>query len=77
MRVVKLTPKAEDDLEAIWHYDWQHFGEAQADKYTDNLSAIFQLQGDSHIGIHRPEMGRGYCCIRYCSLPGHYALTYK
>ncbi|EDC5555077.1 type II toxin-antitoxin system RelE/ParE family toxin, partial [Salmonella enterica] len=50
MRVVKLTPKAEDDLEAIWHYDWQHFGEAQADKYTDNLSAIFQLQGDSHIG---------------------------
>ncbi|EAM8425436.1 type II toxin-antitoxin system RelE/ParE family toxin, partial [Salmonella enterica] len=60
MRVVKLTPKAEDDLEAIWHYGRQHFGEAQADKYTDNLSAIFQLQGDSHIGIHRPEMGRGY-----------------
>lgn len=33
MRVVKLTPKAEDDLEAIWHYGRQHFGEAQADKF--------------------------------------------
>ncbi|ELE9461275.1 type II toxin-antitoxin system RelE/ParE family toxin [Salmonella enterica] len=57
MRVVKLTPKAEDDLEAIWHYGRQHFGEAQADKYTDNLSAIFQLLGDNHIGTHRPELG--------------------
>ncbi|EDC5653758.1 type II toxin-antitoxin system RelE/ParE family toxin, partial [Salmonella enterica] len=25
MRTVKLTPKASEDLENIWHYGWQHF----------------------------------------------------
>ncbi|EDB7503285.1 type II toxin-antitoxin system RelE/ParE family toxin, partial [Salmonella enterica] len=24
MRMVKLTPKASEDLENIWHYGWQH-----------------------------------------------------
>ncbi|ECS1116658.1 type II toxin-antitoxin system RelE/ParE family toxin, partial [Salmonella enterica] len=27
MRTVKLTPKASEDLENIWHYGWLYFGE--------------------------------------------------
>lgn len=57
MRTFKLTPKAGDDLEAIWHFGWQHFGEAQADKYIEHLSAIFEFLGDNLIGTHRPELG--------------------
>ncbi|SQM12155.1 plasmid stabilisation system protein [Escherichia coli] len=33
MKTVKLTPKASQDLEDIWFYGYQHFGEEQADKY--------------------------------------------
>ena len=65
MRSVKLTPKAGDDLEAIWHYGWQHFGEAQADSYIDHLSAVFQLLGDHHIGTRRPELGESIYALPF------------
>ena len=31
MRIVKLTPKANDDLTANWDYGQLHFGKAQAE----------------------------------------------
>lgn len=57
MRAVKLTPKAGDDLEAIWHYGREHFGEDRADKYIDHLSGIFRILSTNEIGTPRPELG--------------------
>ncbi|EGR7208303.1 type II toxin-antitoxin system RelE/ParE family toxin [Salmonella enterica subsp. enterica serovar Typhimurium] len=57
MRMVKLTPKASEDLENIWHYGWQHFGEIQADRYINHLSEIFSIMSANNIGTPRPELG--------------------
>lgn len=56
MRTVKLTPKASEDLENIWHYGWQHFGEIQADRYINHLSEIFSIMSANNIGTPRPEL---------------------
>lgn len=37
----RLTPAAEDDLEAIWIYTVQQWGIEQANRYTDLLTAAF------------------------------------
>ncbi|EHD00285.1 hypothetical protein LTSEWAN_4509 [Salmonella enterica subsp. enterica serovar Wandsworth str. A4-580] len=50
MKTVKLTPKASEDLENIWHYGWQHFGEIQADRYINHLSEIFSIMSANNIG---------------------------
>lgn len=34
MKEIELTPKAEEDLEAIWDYSFRQFGGVQADAYT-------------------------------------------
>lgn len=57
MKTVKLTPKASQDLEDIWFYGYQQFGEEQADKYILNISDIFQILGENCIGTPRPELG--------------------
>jgi len=57
MRTVKLTPKASEDLESIWHYGQQHFGIVQADKYVEHLSEIFRVLSCHEIGTPRPELG--------------------
>lgn len=59
MRIVKLTPKANDDLTAIWDYGQLHFGKAQADKYIDHISEIFQILSIHDIGTARRELGEG------------------
>lgn len=57
MRTVKLTPKASEDLENIWHYGWLYFGEIQADRYINHLSVIFSIMSANNIGTPRPELG--------------------
>ncbi|ECP4292453.1 type II toxin-antitoxin system RelE/ParE family toxin, partial [Salmonella enterica] len=57
MRTVKLTPKASEDVENIWHYGWQYFGEIQADRYINHLSEIFSIMSANNIGTPRPELG--------------------
>lgn len=41
VKTVKLAPKASQDLEDIWFYGYQHFGEVQADKYINHISDIW------------------------------------
>ena len=41
MAEYRLTPAAEGDLEAIWTYTLQQWGEEQADRYIDTLTAAF------------------------------------
>lgn len=37
MKAIRFTPAAEADLEAIWDYSAEHWGIAQADRYTDDI----------------------------------------
>lgn len=41
MKEIKLTPKAEADLEAIWNYSFRQFGLEKADAYIDRLASVF------------------------------------
>lgn len=63
MKTVKLTPKASQDLEGIWYYGCQHFGEEQADRYINQISGIFQVMSDNNIGTPRPELGEDICAL--------------
>ncbi|MEB0967922.1 type II toxin-antitoxin system RelE/ParE family toxin [Citrobacter braakii] len=63
MKTVKLTPKASLDLEDIWYYGYQHFGEEQADRYINQISGIFQVMSDNNIGTPRPELGEDICAL--------------
>jgi len=56
MKKIKLTPKAEDDLTAIWNYSYSNFGEAKADEYVSRLGDIFEVIATHKIGIARPEL---------------------
>lgn len=38
----RLTPKAQDDLEAIWRYTAETWSAVQADTYIDTLIAIIE-----------------------------------
>ena len=48
----RLSRKADDDLTQIYLYSYEHFGEAQADAYTSELVACFQLLAE------QPRLGR-------------------
>ncbi len=43
----RLTPAARRDLESIWRYTRQQWGLEQANRYTDVLTAAFQVLADS------------------------------
>ena len=57
MRKIELSPKATEDLEAIWCYGYVHYGVKQADEYIDRLSAAFSMLATHQIGTFRPELG--------------------
>lgn len=46
MAEFQLTPAAERDLEGIWRYTRDEWGE-QADRYLDMLTATFQALAES------------------------------
>lgn len=43
MKEIELTPKAEEDLEAIWDYSFRQFGIVQADAYIGRIAAVFDV----------------------------------
>ncbi|EAN1627454.1 type II toxin-antitoxin system RelE/ParE family toxin [Salmonella enterica subsp. enterica serovar Reading] len=63
MKIVKLTPKASQDLEDFWYYGYHHFGEEQADRYINQISGIFQVMSDNNIGTPRSELGEYICAL--------------
>lgn len=50
----RLTRKAQRDLENVYRYSLQNFGEAKADEYFDGLSDFFTLLAE------HPFMGQDY-----------------
>lgn len=57
MKEIELTPKAEEDLQAIWNYSLQQFGVIKADEYIDRISAVFEVLARHEVGTHRTELG--------------------
>jgi toxin ParE1/3/4 len=47
MAEYRLSPGAEHDLEGIWKYTNGEWGLEQAERYTDLLTAAFQMLADS------------------------------
>ncbi len=39
----RLSPKAREDTEAVWLYSLAMWGAGQTDRYTDDLTAAFEL----------------------------------
>lgn len=60
MKEIELTPKAEEDLEAIWDYSFRQFGVVQADAYIGRIAAVFDVLAMHDIGTHRADAGRRY-----------------
>ena len=57
MKTIELTPKASEDLEYIWIYSFERYGEAKADSYIKRFSDIFNILITHDIGTPRPELG--------------------
>lgn len=51
MKEIKLTPKAEADLEAIWNYSYR------PDAYIDRLASVFGVLASHDVGTHRADLG--------------------
>lgn len=58
MREIELTPKANEDLENIWLYGFEAFGMAQADRYIQHISAVFDHLAQHLTGRLRDELGQ-------------------
>ena len=59
------SPKAETDLEDIWLYSFENWGEAQADKYYDVLiEGIKELADNPQMGKSRNYVRKNYRSIQ-------------
>lgn len=57
-RKLRIRPRADKDLEGIYEYSYQEFGEARADQYMRDLDAAF------HKLAAEPSAGRDYSHVR-------------
>lgn len=71
MKEIELTPKAEEDLEAIWYYSFRRFGVVKADEYIERIAAVFEVLATHEVGTRRAELGE-----RICSLPAEQHMIY-
>lgn len=68
-----LTPRAKEDLRAIWLYTLRVWGETQADHYTSEIhERCGWLADQPKIGRHRPDIEEGY----YCFNQGRHVIFY-
>ena len=63
MKEIELTPKAEEELEAIWDYSFRQFGVVQADAYIFRIAAVFEVLAIHDIGTHHTELGENICSL--------------
>ncbi len=57
----RLSPAAERDLEGIWLYTLKEWGMNQANRYTDELAAVFdQLANNPELGPSCDYIRKGY-----------------
>lgn len=58
VKTYKLRPKAEEDLENIYQYSIEHWGNARADEYLREISSAFLMLAEN------PLLGRDCSDIR-------------
>jgi toxin ParE1/3/4 len=76
MRKIHVHALAESDLIGIWQYSSEEWGEAQADKYLDELdSGIRALAGNPELGIRRDYVRDGYRVLFVGSHAVYYTVT--
>lgn len=69
-----LTPNAKADLQEIWNYTLDNWGEVQADDYIFEFFSRFEwLCNQPLIGKHRPEIKAGY----YSLLQAEHIIFYE
>lgn len=57
----KLSPKARDDMEAVWLYSFSQWGLDQAELYIDDLASAFSLlASNSRLGTACSIIRAGY-----------------
>jgi toxin ParE1/3/4 len=57
---VEKSYSSDLDIENIWHYSFEQWGEAQADRYYDSLSeSITRLAHSPKIGLSRDHIRPG------------------
>ncbi|UKE84908.2 type II toxin-antitoxin system RelE/ParE family toxin [Pectobacterium colocasium] len=56
---IKLTPLAQQDLEAIYLYGLLHFNQERAEAYLETIEHTFTAIRHNKIGIERKELGPG------------------
>ena len=76
MYEIVKRPRAREDLIDIWLYTFREWGEAQADKYLDELEAgINQLKHNPKLGRSREDVRAGYRSLRVNQHTVYYMLT--
>ena len=56
-----LTPAAQADLSEIWDYTAEHWGEAQAERYTRDIQATCEaLSSGASVGLSAEAVRVGY-----------------
>ena len=74
MREVLIRPRALDDLEGIWLYTFEKWGEDQASHYLELLNArILGLASSPEDGQSRDAVRTGYFSIRV----GRHVIFYR
>ncbi|GAA0345574.1 type II toxin-antitoxin system RelE/ParE family toxin [Bowmanella denitrificans] len=55
-----IAPAAKSDIKEIYQYGVQHWGQAQSDRYLENIKEqIWLLTEQPLIGVERPELFAG------------------
>lgn len=61
IRTLLISKRAENDVREIWRWSFEQFGEAQADRYLDELdSGIKACGSDPEDGKQRDNVRPGY-----------------
>jgi toxin ParE1/3/4 len=68
MLQLRLTPKAEADLEGIWIYTLETWGRVQAEEYLLSLERTFgQLCANPLLGLSNEDIRPGCRCMQMTS----------
>ena len=60
MRKLRLRPKAENDLDRIWTFTYENWGQSQATNYLEKIKHTFGLiTSNPHIGQPREKILAG------------------
>lgn len=60
MRHIRISARADDDLEAIGDYTEANWGVQKSEEYLDSITRCVEMLADNpQLGILRSELGRG------------------